>query len=385
MKSKLLIFGVVSLGLIFCGRAFAADDAQSAWLKKTQLGSYAPAKQDWKAIEAAAREEGKVVIFSVSSRIFKIQKAFKEKYGVEIEGYDIASEDQIEKYTREHGSGLYQTDVLFNNATSTLYGKLLPKKMIWNFVPDDIAPLLAEDEKNPFLVQRWSSRVFIYNTALNPGGPPVDNIWDLTRKEWKKKVLSPEATGPAMANTFQTILRHPDEMAAAYQKAFGRPVKLSSGMKNAAEEWMMRFMNNAVIISSTTKIFKGVADVKQKEAPIGITTFSKLRDVKKGVYEAAPVYNMEPVFGVGYPTVLVICDRAPHPNAAKLLVRYMMGEGLWPWSVLGDYAARSDIEAQQVAKFKVPPYSESKLWNTDPAYVYKTSYDYMQFAMTLGQ
>ena len=176
----------------------------------------------------------------------------------------------------------------------------------------------------------------------------------------------------------------PDEMAAAYQKEFGQPVKLSSGMKNAAEEWVMRFMNNAVIISSTTKIFKGVADVKQKEAPIGITTFSKLRDVKKGVYEAAPVYEMEPVFGVGYPTVLVICDRAPHPNAAKLLVRYMVDEGLWPWSVIGDYAARSDIEAQQVEKFKVPPYSKSKLWNTDPDHVYKTSYEYMQFAMGLA-
>ena len=384
MKLKLLIFGLVSAGLIFWGTTFAADDAQNAWLQKAQLGSYAPAKQDWNAIEAAAREEGKVVIFSVSSRIFKIQKAFKEKYGVEIVGYDIASEDQIEKFSREHGSNLYQTDVLFNNATSTLYGKLLPKKMIWNFVPDDIAPVLEEHEKAPFLVQRWSSRVFIYNTALHPGGPPVDNIWDLTRKEWKKKVLTPEATGSAMANTFQTILRHPDEMAAAYQKEFGQPVKLSSGMKNAAEEWVMRFMNNAVIISSTTKIFKGVADVKQKEAPIGITTFSKLRDVKKGVYEAAPIYEMEPVFGVGYPTVLVICDRAPHPNAAKLLVRYMMDEGLWPWSVLGDYAARSDIEAQQVEKFKVPPYSKSKLWNTDPEHVYKTSYDYMQFAMGLA-
>ena len=257
--------------------------------------------------------------------------------------------------------------------------------MIWNFVPDTIAPLLDENEKNPFLVQRWSCRTFIYNTVLNPSGPPVDNLWDLTRKEWKKKVLTPEATASAMANTFQTILNHPKEMAAAYEKEFGKPVALSPGMNNAAEEWMLRFMKNAVIISSTTKIFKGVADVKQTDPPIGITTFSKLRKIKKGVYETAPIYDMEPVFGVAYATVLAICDQAPHPNAAKLLVRYMMDEGLWPWNVIGDYTSRSDLEAQQVKKFNIPPYAKAKLWTADPAHGFKTSYDYMQFAMTLNQ
>ena len=92
-------------------------------------------------------------------------------------------------------------------------------------------------------------------------------------------MISPAATGSAMANTFQTILRHPEDMAAAYEKEFGKPVTLSSGMK----------------------------------------------------------------------------------NAAKLLIRYMIDEGLWPWSVLGDYASRSDMEALQVKKFKVPPYAGLKI------------------------
>ena len=385
MKLRISLLCIIVASLVVTTGAFAQDDAQTKWLKKNQLGPYAAATQDWKAIEAAARKEGKVVIFSVSSRIFKIQKAFKEKYGVEVVAYDTHSDAQIEKFTREHKSGLHKTDVLFNNATARLYGKLLPKKMIWTFVPDDIAPLLEENEKNPFLVQRWSARVFLYNTVLNPSGPPVDNLWDLTRKEWKKKVLTNEPTNSAAMNTFLTILKHPEEMAAAYKKEFGKPVKLSSGMNNAAEEWMLRFMKNAVISSSTDKIFKGIADVKQTNPPIGITTFSKLRKIKKGVYEATPFYDMEPVFGVVYPTILAIGDQAPHPNAAKLLIRYMMDEGLWPWTTLGDYATRSDIQAQQVKKFNIPSLSQAKLWKADPAHVYKSSYDYLQFVMTLGQ
>ena len=386
MKSLLSLLLVAAVALALAGTTVAADDAQTKWLQQAQLGPYAPAKQDWKSIEAAARQEGKVILFSVSSRFNKIQKGFKEKYGVELVGHDITSDEQVEKFSREHKAGLFQTDVLFNNATSELSGKMLPGKMIWNFVPDSIAPFLDESEKNPFLVQRWSSRVFVYNTALHPAGPPVKNMWTVTRPEWKGKVLTPDPSGAAMANAFQTILNHPKEMAAAYEKEFGKPIKLSSGMKNAAEEWLLRFLKNAVISPSTDKIFEGVGDVKQKEAPVGITTFSKLRDVKKDVFEAAPIFDMDPVFGVGYATVLVVCDRAPHPNAAKLLIRYMMeAEGIAPWNVFGDYPSRSDLEEAHVKQFKVPYYSKAKIWNSDPKHIFETSYDYLQFVMSIGK
>ena len=383
MKRWILLLFALVLSLV-CITPASAD--QDKWLKGVQLGPYTPDKQDWKAIEAAARKEGKVVIYSVSSRIFKLQKEFKEAYGVEIEGFDMTSDDQNEKFGREHKAGLYNVDVLFHNGTADLMGKFLPNKMVWNFVPDNVAPLLTDDEKHPFLVQRWSSRVFIYNTALNPSGPPIDNLWDVTRKEWKGKVLTPDPTSAAMANFYQTVLQHPEEMAAAYQKEFGSSVKLSSGIKNAAEEWMMRFMqNDPVIMKSTTKIFKGIADVKQKSPPIGMTTFSKLRKLKKGVYETAPIYDMDPIFGVAYPTVLLIADRAPHPNAAKLLVRYMVDKGIWPWNVHGDYAARSDIEAEQLKKFNLPPFEKLKMWSVDPKHAFDTKYEYMEFYMSIAK
>ena len=76
--------------------------------------SLSSASQDWTAIEAAAREEGKVVIYSVSSRISKLVDEFKEKYGVEIEGHDLSSDVQLEKFRREHKAGIFNVDVLFN-------------------------------------------------------------------------------------------------------------------------------------------------------------------------------------------------------------------------------------------------------------------------------
>ncbi|MBC7258994.1 MAG: hypothetical protein H5T65_07075, partial [Chloroflexi bacterium] len=36
------------------------------WLKAAELGKFAPAKQDWAAIEAAAKKEGKVIVYANS-------------------------------------------------------------------------------------------------------------------------------------------------------------------------------------------------------------------------------------------------------------------------------------------------------------------------------
>ena len=165
--------------------------ANEAWQKATGVGPYATATQDWVAIEAAAKKEGSVVVYSVSSRIAKLVNSFKERYGIEIIGHDMSSDLQLEKLRREHKAGIYSVDVLFNSEASLLLNEALPDQLVWNFVPDNIASDLSETELSPLLIQRHSSRVVYYNTALNPNGAPINSIWDLTRKEWKGRTLLP--------------------------------------------------------------------------------------------------------------------------------------------------------------------------------------------------
>ncbi len=397
MKVRHLMVPLLAAGVIALGAGITQADEQSKWLKKAELGQFAPKKQDWKAIEAAARKEGKVVIYSVSSRIFKLQKKFKKKFGVEVVGHDIQSSIQLEKFRREHKAKIYVVDVLFNNATPLLLNEFLPRKMIWNFVPDSVAGTLDKSEKEPFLVQRWSSRVLFYNGTKHPGGAPIDSLWDLTREEWKGKFLMPNPLESSVqANVIQTILAHPKEMAAEYERKFGKPITYSKKLKkatkknpllgkpDAGKEWLYRMLQNKPTFQrSTTKIFKNIGSVKQKNPPVGFTTFSKIRKNKKGVLDARPAYNVKPVFGVSYPTVLVIADRAPHPNAAKLLVRYMMEKGFKYWNVHGDYAARSDVAKKQVKKFGIPPFESLKMWPIDQEAVYDNKYTYLSLFLAL--
>ena len=116
--------------------------------------------------------------------------------------------------------------MLFNNETPIIINEFLPRDLVWNFVPSTVAGQLEDNEKNPLLVQRWSSRIIFFNAAKHPNGAPIDNLWDLTRKEWKGRVLMPNPLESSVqANVIQTILQHPDEMAAAYKAEFGDEIK----------------------------------------------------------------------------------------------------------------------------------------------------------------
>ena len=69
--------GVMAGLLAVAGVGGVSAQDRESWLKAAQLGPQAPAKQDWAAIEAAARKEGSVVIYSVSSRIFDLAETFE--------------------------------------------------------------------------------------------------------------------------------------------------------------------------------------------------------------------------------------------------------------------------------------------------------------------
>ena len=56
-------------------------------------------------------------------------------------------------------------------------------------------------------------------------------------KEWKGRLLMPNPfEGSVMANSLQTILNHPKEMAAAYQAELGKPLKYSSLVNTLCHE-----------------------------------------------------------------------------------------------------------------------------------------------------
>ena len=68
--------------------------------------------------------------------------------------------------------------------------------------------------------------------------------------------------------------------------------------------------------------------------------------------------------------------------ANKLLIRYLLEEGYWPWNEIGDYASRADFEALQVSFFGLPPFDEVGLWMAESDFIYQNVFDYVEFYLS---
>ncbi len=208
--------------------------------------------------------------------------------------------------------------------------------------------------------------------------PPVKNIWDYTKPEWKGRVVYPDPQKVSMGLMGLTaIVQNGDAMAAAYEEAFGRPIALEPGVPNAGYQWIKDLLkNDEALTSSSGDAATAVGTLGQQNPPIGFTSYAKIRNVQKGEIAFDVMWGMAPTFAVTEETSLAIANQAPHPNAAKLLMRWMLGDekggkGFAPFYVPGDYPTRKDAVPPEGAK----PWAEfqGKVWTNDPTWVYENA------------
>lgn len=338
---------------------------------------------DEEALYAAAKKEGEVNIYSYSSRVFKFGKTFEAKYpGIKVNGFDIDSPEIVTKIIAEQTAGNYVADVIFLKDPSTVIHELFNKKLVYNYVPEDLESMIPDKYKKPLLVHHASVDALIYNNGKMKS-PPIDSLWDLTKNEWKGRVIFPDPQKMSeFVEVLATVVMHADEMAANYEKTFGKKIQLSPGVENAGYEWILRLLNNdTVILGSTNSVAKSVGLSEQKNPPVGLTAFSRLRDKQKNPNLKFDImYGVKPIMGVTTDVVVGIVNQAKHPNAAKLLIHWMLGdekggEGYAPYFVLGNFAVRKDVPAPKGSK----KLSELNLWKADPAFVWENGQKILDF------
>lgn len=344
--------------------------AAEQWLKDAQLGQYAPEKQDWAAIEAAAKKEGKVVVYANSSRIADAAEMFSQKYPeITIDGYDMGGDEVTLKVREEQKAGAFTGDVWFNGEGQTVYGEFLPKGYLVPFVPDDLLDVIPESARDPFAVSRFGVRVLGYNTELNDTCP-ITNIWQLTDPEWKGKVFIEDPLNDASTMAIlTTIVSKVDELTAAYKDLYGSDPVLESDTPDVGWLWLKKFAQNQPVgESGGDEVVEAFATPGMTDNLVGFTSYSKYRRTLKGEVVFAPCTTMKPIMGVQTQAYLAIINQAPHPNAAKLFINFILNEGHEPWNVIGDYSSRTDKPAPEGAI----PADElgSYVWSIDPLYVY---------------
>lgn len=372
MRNKTaLLIGLILIALSALTPGFCeeqkVDPKLDPWLKTAMLGRYLPSTEDWSQVVAKAKTEGKVVIYSSTSRIQKVKDLFMKTYpGVTLEGYDMETLQIHEKFDREYQSGIYNVDVIMNDSTPQMY-EFWQKGLIFRYVPGRVAAKVPEFFKDWLLTQRYGpGQVVFYNPSYWKTKPPVSNLWDFTKPEWKGKIAIADPTQHGDTLAALTLLTEPDNAALlgkAYEKAYGKPISVS-GFVNAGYMYLsMLAKNNVIIVKSDDNVMELVGAKGQAGMPpFGLfITMSKLRQItEKGLDLAVLAPGvLDPFEELGQPptsdlvgSVIGIAANAQHPFAARLLIDFLMGDekgdgGFAPWHVIGNWSTRTDVKGAE--------------------------------------
>jgi iron(III) transport system substrate-binding protein len=343
------------------------------WEEWAGLGSYTPEEDDWDAIIAAAKEEGMVTIYSNTSRVFDFSRSFYKEYGIKVIANDMSQGSLFDKLSREIDAEIRNCDVVLVSDTPTHYYEFLETGKVYRYVPSEIFPLLNEYAKDePLGIQRFGGKAIAYNKQTYPDGPPVDTWWDLTRPEWYGKIITKDPMlGGSEINFFASFIKYADEMEALYEEEFGEPIVLND-TENAGYEFLKRLMDNGLILmSSGTPVTMAVGAPRQDDPPLGIIGPSKLRLQEDSELYVDILWDVKPVATYLSKQAMSIPVYSEHPNAAKLLMRWLYGDpdggqGFKPFYDLGTWSPRVDVPQP----FDQKGLDEITFWAEDPDWLY---------------
>jgi iron(III) transport system substrate-binding protein len=349
--------------------------AAEQWAMENGVGPYTPETEDWAAIEAAAIKEGSVVVYSNSSKIEKLIDPWHELYpDIELAGGD--TDDIDVKMAAEQQAGNVVGDVWFNSSGHLLYGEFVPNQWMWWYTPPGVVIQGATPDR-PFAMAHNGVDVIGYNNEIYPDGCPVNNWWQFTEPALKGKFYMEDP----LSNTSTTakialFVEHADEMAAAYQSLYGKDwttdEAYSADVENAGYLFLKKLAENEPSIQpggdEVDSAFATLGMDPATEPGYGWTGLSSYEATQDGELAMAPCYGLQPTEGILKSTYLGIANHAPHPNAAKLFIKFALtDEGNAPWNKFGSYPAAVGLSVAE----GMPARDEINLWPSDDLFAYQ--------------
>ena len=394
---KQILSKVAAVALFSATASLAtAQDASSkldAWLMENALGPHATGQENWESIVAAAKEEGEVSVYTASGRIAKLVDHFQALYpGITLTVYDLGSVKTIEKTVREQDAGIFTADVVTTGNSGQVIHELLGKHRIFNYVPAHFVDRIPLENREPLLIRVNEAMTFFYNAEVNPNGSPISNVWELTQEKFRGRVgiKNPMSSGSSLMG-LATLVQNPEQMAAAYKRLMGQDIVLSDGVQDAGYEFVKRMLDNDIVIyKSGSKLADAAGKAGQDEAMIAMSNMTYIaRNDSKGNVNAI-VADLDPVSRLVYPNFMSIGAHAPNPNAAKVLIAYLLGnpdlnldaklekpylegasfdllQGLAPYHDAGSVSPRSDVPLPQGGEI----WDEMVGWNVSADFMWE--------------
>ena len=261
----------------------------------------APTPEQWSAVVDAAKKEGMLTFYHNTrpQGIEKLLSEFRKDYpGIKTEHIRLGSAGLNERFGTEYTAGRNLADVLVTFPDEVLFKGVDQNGWALEWTPPELAAFPPEVNRNNRMFALHTTRnVIIYNKQrVKPADAPKE--WD---DLWNPKFKGKAAMDPPWrSNAVQGLM----------------VLWAKNGIPDAAQK----------LKANDIRFFEGSAGVYQAvlrgDALIG--TLADL-PLEPGLVDGAPIGFVYPKSGTavidGY---ALVATKAPHPNAAKVFVNWLM-------------------------------------------------------------
>lgn len=271
-------------------------------------------EQTWQDLVKAAQKEGKLSIYSglESDSVAAIRKHFGEKYGIDLQVVTGKSSELDPKIFAERQNGLYIPDVYVEGPTSPILvykprGILdsLDKAIFRPDVLDEklwgygFGPYFDKDHYLGGGTGTVQTAVIINTNMVKPGD--LTSFLDLLQPKWKGKILlgDPTVEGGAASTMGSTLTI----MGEDYIRQLAEQIGAVTRDKRLVVEWVARGKYPLAFGAGTSIVIELI----NQGVPVDMVSF------KEG-------------HGTTASGVVVMFNRAPNPNAARLFANWFLSK-----------------------------------------------------------
>lgn len=321
------LFGILALG----GSYAAAGETQ-------------PSRQeDWERIVTAAKREGEIVFYGSSGYELVFQEFHKRFPEIKVKSLTgLSGSEYAQRIMTERRAGKFAVDIMLTGIV-TPSRVLYRAKILDPIRPELVLPEVVDGSKwwagKHHYADPEGQYIFVfqgnvhggenaYNTRLvNPG--ELTSYWDFLGPKWRGKIVAYDPKRVStVAHSLRFFYNHPDLGPEFIRRFFGEMELVVSRDNRQMLDWL------AVGKYPVAFFISGVEDLIKQGLPVKM--FSP-NSFKEGAFVGPTQGSVS------------LLNRAPHPNAAKVALNWLLSrEGQIAYQTSGDIrdSMREDISKE---------------------------------------
>ncbi|MEK7341795.1 MAG: extracellular solute-binding protein [Candidatus Binatota bacterium] len=276
--------------------------------------------QDAKLVEAA-KKEGKVVIYGSleSDTVETVSKAFQKKTGIGMEYWRASATKVMDRAMSEYRAGKPLFDIILTNDNPM---QIMFKEGIFAKYDTPSAKEFPKDAIDPNLGPRYRNVIIgvVYNKSVIKPADAPKSLEDLVKPQYRGKLVMPDPT----QHTTTT------QWVASLEKLMG---------KEKADRFIRDLAAMKPILVES--LLPAAERVTTGETPIAIT-YVKYAFIYGQKGAPLDYVRLGKMMGDGH--YLTLGNKAPHPNAGKAFIDYILGqESMSIIAKMGEFVNRKGV------------------------------------------